>query len=185
MTVVSRTVDEPGNGTLEIFPLPTDQATLLRLLSEVFEHWQQVRFGPIIQGAAYEIKALCAPRITLLDGYATLDFEAWHIHLCLGETAGDASNPTSKNVAEIRPCKRAELYRIMRGGSPVSWGLRLFNGNGDQQLTVLLPNPFLDNDDQPCSPDFERLALWDQLRLNYLSLKPDPIDRSGKRFVHG
>ncbi len=185
MTVVSRTVDEPGNGTLEIFPLPTDQATLLRLLSEVFEHWQQVRFGPIIQGAAYEIKAPCAPQITLLDGYATLDFEAWHIHLCIGETSGDVSNPTPKNVAEIRPCKRAELYRIMRGGSPVSWGLRLFNGNGDQQLTVLLPNPFLDNDDQPCSPDFERLALWDQLRSNYLSLKPDPIDRSGKRFVHG
>ena len=84
MTVVSRTVDEPGNGTLEIFPLPTDQATLFRLLSEVFEHWQQVRFGPIIQGAAYEIKAPCAPQITLLDGYATLDFEAWHIHLCIG-----------------------------------------------------------------------------------------------------
>ena len=57
--------------------------------------------------------------------------------------------------------------------------------NGDQQLTVLLPNSFLDNDDQPCSPVFERLALWDQLRSNYLSLKPDPIDRSGKRFVHG
>jgi hypothetical protein len=50
---------------------------------------------------------------------------------------------------------------------------------------VLLPSSFLDNDDQPCSPDFERLALWDQLRSNYLSLKPGPIDRSGKRFVHG
>ncbi len=57
--------------------------------------------------------------------------------------------------------------------------------NGDQQLMVLLPSSFLDNDDQPCSPDFERLALWDQLRSNYLSLKPGPIDRSGKRFVHG
>ena len=26
----------------------------------------------------------------------------------------------------------------------MSWGLQLFNGAGEQQITVLLPNPFLD-----------------------------------------
>ena len=81
MTLTGRRVDEPGNGLVEVFSLPTNEETLLRLLEKVFEHWQTVQFGPIIQGAAYEIKAPCAPRITVLDGYATLDFKQWHMHV--------------------------------------------------------------------------------------------------------
>jgi hypothetical protein len=30
----------------------------------------------------------------------------------------------------------------------MSWGLRLFNGKGERQIAVLLPNPFLDQDDR-------------------------------------
>ena len=61
MKSVSRIADEPGNGLVEIFPLPTDEDVLLRLLEKVFESWETVQFGPIVQGAAYEIKAPCAP----------------------------------------------------------------------------------------------------------------------------
>ena len=57
MSSVGRVVDEPGNGLIEIVSLPTDEATLLRLLEEVFAHWETVQFGPIVQGAAYEIRA--------------------------------------------------------------------------------------------------------------------------------
>jgi len=67
----------------------------------------------------------------------------------------------------------------------VSWGLRLFNGADEQLMTVLLPNPFLDQDEMPCSPNWERLTLWDQLRAEFLNLGPDSFDRSGQRFVHG
>ena len=62
---------------------------------------------------------------------------------------------------------------------------RMFNGEGAQQLTVLLPNPFLDGDQHPLDPpDWSRLELWDALRRRYLGLPPDPIDRSGEGFVH-
>ena len=184
MSSVGRVVDEPGNGLIEIFSLPTDEATLLRLLEEVFAHWETVQFGPIVQGAAYEIRAPRAPRITMLDGYATLDFRDWHMHLCIGPTIGDVSNPTEPSVAAVRPCHRAEMCRSLWEGAPVSWGLRLFNGAEEQLMTVLLPNPFLDENDRPCEPNWDRLALWDHLRSEFLNLAPDPIDRSGDRFVH-
>jgi hypothetical protein len=62
---------------------------------------------------------------------------------------------------------------------------RMFNGDGDQMITVLLPHPFLDGDDQVLDePDWSRLQLWDQLRQRYLGLPPDPADRLGDRFVH-
>ena len=185
MKSVSQIADEPGNGLVESFPLSTDQDTLLRLLEKVFENWEMVQFGPIVQGAAYEIKAPCAPRITVLDGYATIDFDHWHMHICIGATIGDPSNPTEPEVAAIRPCQRAELYRVLREEAPVSWGLRFFNGADEQLMTVLLPNPFLDHDEMPCSPNWERLKLWDQLRAEFLNLGSDPFDRSGRRFVHG
>ena len=121
----------------------------------------------------------------MLDGYATLDFEQWHMHICIGPTIGDPSHPTAPEVAAIRPCQRAELYRLIREDAPVSWGLRLYNGAEEQLLTVLLPNPFLDDNDMPCEPNWERLALWDELRKQFLNIAPDSFDRSGLRFVHG
>jgi hypothetical protein len=77
------------------------------------------------------------------------------------------------------------MYRLIRENAPVSWGLRLFNGADEQLLTVLLPNPFLDENEMPSEPNWERLALWDYLRAEFLNLDPDPFDRSGHRFVHG
>ena len=91
-------------------------------------------------------------------------------------------------LAHHRRTGRAELYRrLSRAGAPVSWGLRLFNGKGEQQITVLLPNPFLDQADKILkTPDWSRLALWDKLRSRWLGLtEPDPTDRSGRGFSHG
>ena len=185
MSVKGYTAEEAGVGLVESFDLSTDEASLLRLLEAVFQFWETVQFGPIIQGAAYEIKAPCAPQITVMDGYATLDFDQWHMHICIGPTIGDPSDPTDPQIAAKRPCQRAQLYRLIREDAPVSWGVRLFNGDNEQLMTVLLPNPFLDQDDQPCEPNWERLALWDQLRSEFLNLDSDPFDRCGHRFVHG
>jgi len=42
--------------TVEVFALPTDEASLEALLRELFEqHWDKITFGPLIQGAAWEI----------------------------------------------------------------------------------------------------------------------------------
>lgn len=183
-----KVVEEEGMGTLEIFPLPVDRETLRGLLTEVFaEHWQAVRFGILIQGAVFEIAAPNAPhKVSMLDGYLTVDFGAWHFHLCIGEHRGTAENPVSSGLAIHRRTARAELYRMVSGDAPTSWGLRLYNGAGEQQLTVMLPNPFLSHDmGLLAEPQWEQLALWDRLRHRYLGLDADPRDRSGKRFVHG
>lgn len=181
--------DEPGMGRVEIFPIPTGEATLFDLVKHIFEtYWATVFCGILIQGAAWEVKAPGPPRkVALFDGYVTVDFGAWHFHLCIGETKGIGATPTPPDLARYRRCARAELYRMLnpRDGAPNSWGLRLYNGGGEQQMTVFLPNPFLGDDGRPLRrPDWARLAAWDDLRRRCLGLGPDPLDRTGKGFVH-
>jgi hypothetical protein len=185
-----RSVDEPGMGRVEIFPLAADEATLFAFIQHVFQtYWDRIFFGLLIQGAAWEVKAPGAPRkIGLLDGYVTVDFGAWHFHLCIGETKGVGSSPTPPALARHRRCGRAELYRVLnrKTGAPNSWGFRMFNGAGEQQMTIFLPNPFLGDDGKPLrSPRWEQLAAWDDLRRRFLNLEPDAADRSGESFVHG
>ena len=183
-----RTVSEPGQGTLEVFPLDTSEETLFSLLEDVFQnHWESIIFGTLVQGSVFEIRAPNAPTgITLLDGYLTVNFGSWHFHICIGPYKGSAGNPAASALAAHRRTARAELYRgLDSAGAPSSWGLRLFNGNDEQQLTVFLPNPFF-TDDLKISktPDWSRLSLWDQLRESYLGLDPDEKDRTAKGFSH-
>jgi hypothetical protein len=190
MTGPERATD-PDGAIVELFPLPTDEESLEELLRDLFaRHWDEITFGPLIQGAAWEIRAPHAPtHIGTLDGYLTVAFGASHFHICIGPHKGPRSNPTPKPLARHRRTARAELYRRLdKSGAPVSWGLRLFNGHGEQQLTILLPNPFLspDSDQILKVPDWSRLELWDRLRARWCGLmQSDPVDRSGSGFSHG
>jgi len=133
-----RVVDDDG-ATVEVFALPTDLASLEELLHDLFQnHWQQITFGPIIQGAAWEMRAAQAPdKIKMFDGYMTVAFGVLHFHICIGEHKGSHTNPVSSALAHHRRTGRAELYRrLSRAGNPISWWLRLFNGKGEQQITV-------------------------------------------------
>ena len=186
----SQTVGDPDGATVEIFPLPTDEGSLEELLRDLFEqHWDKITFGPLIQGAAWEIRAPHAPtQVGMLDGYLTVAFGISHFHLCIGPHQGTRSNPTPAALAHHRRTARAELYRRLdKSGAPVSWGLRLFNGHDEQQITILLPNPFLSADDKILkTPDWSRLELWDRLRARWLgATDADPVDRSGRGFSHG
>jgi hypothetical protein len=186
----SQTIADPDGATVEIFPLPTDEGSLEKLLRDLFEqHWDKITFGPLIQGAAWEIRASHAPtQIGVLDGYLTVAFGISHFHLCIGPHKGTRSSPTPEVLARHRRTARAELYRRLdKSGAPVSWGLRLFNGHDEQQITILLPNPFLSADDKVVkTPDWSRLELWDLLRARWLGASaPDPADRSGRGFSHG
>lgn len=127
-------------------------------------------------------------KVKMFDGYLTVAFGVPHFHICIGEHKGPHNNRVSPALAHHRRTSRAELYRrLSRAGTPVSWGLRLFNGKNEQQITVLLPNPFLhpETDKILKVPDWSRLALWDKLRSTWFGLHgPDPFDRSGKGFRH-
>jgi hypothetical protein len=182
---------DPDGAVHEVFALPTDEASLVALLRDLFEkHWAEITFGPIIQGAAWEIRAPHAPtHIGVLDGYLTVAFGVSHFHLCIGPHRGTRNAPAPEALARHRRTARAELYRRLdRGGAPISWGMRLFNGEGEQQVTILLPNPFLSPDGEQVlkTPEWSRLALWDRLRARWCGQsEPDPLDRAGRRFAHG
>ena len=181
---------EADGAAVELFALPADAASLETLLRDLFEnHWAEITFGPLIQGAAWEIRAPHAPtRIGMLDGYLTVEFGISHFHLCIGPHKGTRSDPAPEALARHRRTARAELYRLLdREDAPVSWGVRLFNGADEQQITILLPNPFLSADGERIlkEPDWARLALWDMLRGRWTGATgPDSRDRSAKGFHH-
>ncbi len=185
--VASYRYDEAGLGDVEAFPIQPAEDALLALLALLFHGpwWAQIRFGPLIQGAAYELRLRRPAELSMLDGYVTIDDGGGHLHVCIGPHAGSAQHPVSPELARRRRCRHAELYRTWLEGAPTSWGFRMFNGDDHQQLNVLLPNPFLDDDDRPLpSPDWSRLACWDELRHRFLTLDPDPADRLGSAFHH-
>jgi hypothetical protein len=177
---------EPDGTPVDVFALPTDSESLEALLRELFaNHWSEIVFGPVIQGAAFEIHVDAPPtHIGLLDGYLTIAFGQTHFHICIGETKGPRSRPTPPELARHRRTARCELQRRFGGTCvPMSWSLQLFNGGGEQQLCVLLPNPFLHPETERLmkEPDWSRLGLWNALRARWLGLEEeDPLDRLGR-----
>ncbi|MFC3230745.1 hypothetical protein ACFOGJ_26090 [Marinibaculum pumilum] len=175
--------EELGTGRLDIFPIPAEETVLLKAFEEIFRnHWSEIHFGYLVQGAAFEAKAPGPPqRIGVMKGYLTVDFGAWHFHVCIG-----AYKDKDPELSRIRPTARAELYRTLKADdTPGSWGLRLFNGRGEHQFQVFLPHPFLSPDQQiEAEPSWERLALWDKLRARLLGLAPDPVDRAATGVRH-
>ncbi|MEY8018400.1 DUF7676 family protein [Mycobacterium servetii] len=126
-------IETEGGGREQRWSLPADEQRLLDLIPVCFgEYREDIWFGTLIEGAAWEVAAPNAPeRITVNDGYVTVDFGRWHFHLCIGEHR--ASGP---ELGRIRRCARAELYRRIGGdGFPTSWGVRLHNGR-DEQITA-------------------------------------------------
>lgn len=189
--IVPERINEPDGSVIEAFHLPTDAESLEALLRDVFDnHWQEISFGPLIQGAAWEIQAPCAPtRIGMMDGYITIAFGSSHFHICIGQHKGMPNRPASEALAKHRRTSRAFIYRQLdQDGAPISWGIRLFNGRDEQQINILLPNPFLSTETDKIlkKPEWSHLALWDRLRARWLgATEPDPFDRSAEKFRHG
>ncbi|MFP4125208.1 MAG: hypothetical protein ACLFU0_00985 [Alphaproteobacteria bacterium] len=178
-----RIQDATGRIVEDRWPLPIDEAFLERLLRDLFEnHHEQLTFGPIIEGAAYEMKMAEPPKlIALFDGYLTIRWPGGsHVHLCIGENrgAGDAA------LAARRRPGRAELFRELdEDGHPRSWGFRMSNGAGEPQVSIFLPNPFLTaTDDLAATPDWSRLELWDYVRTTYAGAAADGRDTLGAGF---
>lgn len=171
--------------------LDPSEETLLALMRDLFEvHWSKIVFGPCIQGAVFEIRLTQPPKkLSLLDGYLTVDLGDWHFHLCIGEHRGTKANPTPEALAKIRRASKAAFFRtIGKSCAGGSWGFRIWNGAGEQMMTVFFPNPYLDERFKPQKPDWSRLALWNELRLKYLpgamEWRPSPEEYSAATPAH-
>jgi hypothetical protein len=81
----------------------------------------------------------------------------------------------SPELALPRQFARVALFetRGQRCGGGRSWGIRMWNGFGEQMTTVFLPNPRLSDELKPLpEPNWERLKLWYDLRLQFLGEPP-------------
>lgn len=187
-TTAPEAVFEPGMGHLELFKLDTSEAFLVGFFKDLFEnHWKEIQFGMLIQGCVLEISPPGKPDLCkAMDGYLTVVFGEWHIHVCVGHNTGKGCEPTAPEVAEHRKPSSAQLYRKLNAhGEPTFWAFRLLNGKGEQTLHIYLPNPLLTDDHHYAkSPDWAKLGLWDTLRKTYLGLEADPKDRTAKKFSH-
>ena len=110
------TIERQDDGsTTEYFDAPVAGDHVERLMREVFtDHWAHVTVGPIIEGSAWEIQFSAQPKVTMLDGYLTVDPGSWHFHLCVNDHRGA---PTPE-LARIRRVARAAFFRT-EGGSCV------------------------------------------------------------------
>lgn len=167
----------------QIAEIPRERrGTLLSLCYDLFvDNWQQIVFGPCIQGAVFELQMAAKPtQFSYLDGYLTVFLEpgSAHMHLCIGPHQG-LKNETPSELAQKRQCKRATFVRSMsKSCVPGSWSIQLFNGADEQMITFFLPSPFLDasKEKRLKEPNWSHLALWNELRARYLGeAVPQPL----------
>ena len=161
-----RTETELDGTITEYDDVAVDGDRIERLLMHVFtEHWADVTVGPLIEGAAYEIRFAVAPKVRMLDGYMTVDPGAWHFHLCVNDHTGN----TSPELRRLRRVARAAFFRTIGGScAPTTWGLRLWNGRGEQMITILFPSPYYDDDFNALpEPDWSKTRLSDDLRQRF------------------
>jgi hypothetical protein len=171
MTEAKVVMNVDGTRT-EYDDMPTDSATLERFMREMFEqHWDGITAGPILPGAAYELMYSKAPKVSLSAGYLTVDTGEFHFHLFIGEPEGQGAPPKNSELARQQQVSRAAFFRDVRvdgkGCVPGSWGFRLWNGNGEQTITIYFPSPFFENQAMLKEPKWERLEVWERMREAY------------------
>ncbi|MEM8975524.1 MAG: hypothetical protein AAGD43_25960 [Pseudomonadota bacterium] len=182
-------VSTKDNGSIERenWSLPTEEAFLEAFLRDIFEnHWEGIRFGPLIQGAAYEWKCSSGPtRIGLMDGYLTIHFaHGGHFHLCIGENKGSEEYPTPAELRAHRKPSKAQIFRgYGRDGKPVTWGFEMWNGKEEPMISIFFSNPFIEDDDTLSDePVWERLSMWREISGKWLGRPPEDIDSEGIGF---
>jgi hypothetical protein len=184
-------VENPDGSKTDYFEIEPSEERLLALLRELFEScWKEIIFGPCLQGAVFELRFSEQPRVDYLDGYVTIGPTApksWHFHLCIGPTKGSKTRLTPSELAEWRRCSRAAFFRDSdTAGRWGSWGFRMWNGKGEQMITIFFPNPWLDPEQLHYvkTADWSRLDLWMRLRERYAGVpaEPPPSDTTPRRM---
>jgi hypothetical protein len=180
---------EGGKRALEVWPLPLEEAFLQEFLTYVFtNYWDQIVFGPLVEGAAYEMTCPRAPsRISLFDGYLTIGFDGPHFHLCIGENKGSPNDPTPEKLKAHRKPSKAQIFRRLdKDGAPISWGFEMENGAGEPMISIFFASPFVSAGDKLTSdPLWDRLAMWRDIAKRYLGREPESFDEIGKGYRGG
>jgi len=156
---------EPDDAVTAYSYFAPSEKIMADLVEELFvKNWAHIVVGPCLEGAVFEIRFVQPPEIRISDGYLTVDLGPWHFHLCIGPCKSTSSQ-------ELRPVNKIALFeRRGKGcGGGRSWGIRMWNGYGEQMTTVFLPNPRLTDDMQYLkTPDWSRLGLYYHLREKFL-----------------
>jgi hypothetical protein len=148
------------------------EAVLRPLIEDLLENqWSKIVIGPSVQGAPFELQFEKKPKVSYSNGYLTIHPGKWHFHLCVGPT----NTSKSPELNRKRPVAKAALYESR--GNFRSWGLRLWNGFGEQMTTISLPNIQYSDDlmHRFEQPDYNRLHLYYVLRERLLG-EPLPPD---------
>jgi hypothetical protein len=168
-------VEHPDDAATAYSYFPPNEANMKELIDQLFvQNWSRIVVGPCIEGAVFEVQFTQAPKVGVLDGYLTVDLGPWHFHLCVGPHKGSSS----EELREKRPVAKIGFFERRGKGCAGgrSWGLRMWNGYGEQMTTVFLPNPRITDDMKVLKePDWSRLDLYYQLRHRFLD-EPVPAD---------
>lgn len=174
-TLDARVVANLDGSRTEYDDIATKVEVLDPLLREIFEqHWDGITVGPILQGAAYELQYSKPPKVSLGGGYLTVDTGEYHFHLYIGEPEGTPPSSIDPELARQRRVSRAAFFRDVRdekGCMPGSWGFRLWNGLGEQMITIYFPNPYYDKQGRIEEPKWENVQLWERMRAQYTGAK--------------
>jgi hypothetical protein len=178
-----------GQRALQTWPLPLDEAYLEEFLTYLFtNYWDHVIFGPIIEGAAYELTCPCKPnRISKFDGYLTISFDGPHFHLCIGENKGSKDSPTPEDLKARRKPSKAEVFRRLdKDGAPISWGFEMKNGADEPMISIFFASPFLSAGDKVSKePIWDRLTMWRDISKRFLGREAEEFDASGRGYRGG
>lgn len=145
------------------FPLEEDR--LVEFFREIFTgHWNEVVFGPCLEGAVFEIQLSDPSKsVDYRDGYLTVDTGKWHFHLCLGRP-----KTASEELSTRRRAARAAFFESRNKSCvPMSFGFRMWNGAGEQMISIFFPNPYLSGESKLKKPDWSRLHLWRNMKSKY------------------
>ena len=182
------TIERGPNGRAQAhrWPMSTDPEALRDFLADVFtNYWDQIIFGPIIDGAAYEWTCPGPPDKIEQDGeFLTVGFNGPHFHICLGTRESGRGDPVLEaKMHALRPAT-ANLFRMLDGkGAPNSWGFEMRNAAGVSMLTIFFANPFvLPGDRLADEPDWSKLLMWREISLRYLGRKAEAFDQTSRGF---
>jgi hypothetical protein len=174
-------IDNPDGSQTRYSYFDASEETLVPLVRELFDdHWRRLTVGPWVLGAVFELTFDHAPKVTIENGYLTVDAGAWHFHLCIGRYRGSGSQDSHllRRVSEI-------AFYDWRGDGSIkerSSGIRMWNGYGEQMTTIFFPHVLLGETSHTVGPpNWENLRLYYEFRRRYLGEPlPEDLEAAGR-----